>query len=296
MKRQDDLLLWSFLIAIASMWGSAYLFIWLSVTMVPPFALAALRGGIGAIALAALFPIMGQRLGLSRDHLVPMVVLGMTNGWLSNVLTALAAPQIDSAKAGMINASTPLFTMLLAHVWIRQERLHTGTVLGLIVGFAGIFVLIGPEAVLGGSGTLLGHLLIIGVALCYAAGTVYGRLKKPSNPAQLALGQLVCAAIPAALVSAVLETDWHLPRQPVVILSLLALGVYCTALPAVMYWTLLRRFPATNVATVSYIIPVWAAALGVTILGEPLTWHAVVGCGVVLLGVWIANHAAGRQS
>jgi drug/metabolite transporter (DMT)-like permease len=295
MKRRDDLLLWSFLIAIASMWGSAYLFIWLSATTVPPFALAALRGGIGAVALAGLFPILGLRFGLSRDYLVPMVVLGTTNGWLSNVLTAMAAPAIDSAKAGMINASTPLFTMILAHVWIREERLRGGTVLGLIVGFAGIFLLIGPEAVLGGGGSLLAHLMIIGVALCYAAGTVYGRLKKPSDPAQLALGQLICAAVPAALISLAIEADWHLSSQPVVVLSLLALGVYCTALPAVMYWTLLRRFQATNVATVSYIIPVWAAALGVTILGEPLTWHAVVGCGVVLLGVWIANHTAGRQ-
>jgi drug/metabolite transporter (DMT)-like permease len=150
--------------------------------------------------------------------------------------------------------------------------------------------------VLGAGGSLLGHLLMIGVALCYAAGAIYGRLKKPSNPAQLALGQLICATIPATLVSVACETDWHVTMPTSVLPPLLALGIYCTALPAVMYWTLLRRFQATNVAMVSYVVPVWAVALGVAVLGEPLTWYAVVGCSVFLLGVWIANRAAAPQS
>jgi drug/metabolite transporter (DMT)-like permease len=291
MQQKDQLFLWLSLMAIASMWGSAYLFIWVAVAAVSPFALAACRAIVGALTLAALFPLLGQPFRFSRRDLVPMLVLGTTNGWLSNVLTALAAPHIDSAKAGMINASTPLFTMLLAHLCIREERLRAQTVVGLTVGFAGIFILIGPEAVLGGRGSLLGHLLIVGVAICYAAGTVYGRRHKPARPAQLALGQLACAALPAGLVSASLEPPWRLPLPPAVLLALVALGIYCTA---ALYWALLRRFQATNVATVSYLIPLWAAGLGILVLGEPLTWHAALGCAVVLLGVWLANRAPSK--
>jgi drug/metabolite transporter (DMT)-like permease len=137
----------------------------------------------------------------------------------------------------------------------------------------------------------VGHLLVIGVALCYAVGTVYGRWRRPSNPAHLALGQLVCATVPATLISLTFEPDWRIDWQPVAVFSVLMLGVFCSAMPAVLYLNLLRRSQATSAATVSYLIPVWAAALGVLVLGEPLTGYAVVGCGVVLLGVWIVNHA-----
>jgi drug/metabolite transporter (DMT)-like permease len=290
MSKRHDLVLWGSLIAISAMWGSAYLFIKLLVNDVPPFALAAMRTGVAALALALMFLSMRQRLNISRGQWLDMLVLGTTNGWLPNVLTALALLEIESAKAGMINASTPLFTMLLAHIWMRDEKLQATKVFWLIVGFAGIFLLIGPEAVLGATGSLVGHLLIVGVAVCYAVGTVYGRWRRPANPAHLALGQLVCASVPAALISLAIEPNWHIDWQPLTVFSVLTLGIFCSALPAVLYLNLLRRSQATDAAMVSYLVPVWAAALGVLVLGEPLTWSAVVGCAVVLLGVWSVNH------
>jgi drug/metabolite transporter (DMT)-like permease len=295
MSKRHDLIVWSSLIAISAMWGSAYLFIKLLVNDIPPFALAAIRTGVATATLGLVFLVTRQRVSFSRGQWVDMMVLATTNGWLPNVLTSLALMEIQSAKAGMLNASTPLFTMLLAHVWIHDEKLQTSKVLGLIFGFAGMFLLIGPEAVMGSTGSLMGHLLITGVALCYAVGTVYGRWRRPANPSQLAFGQLVCATVPAALISLAFEPDWHIEWRPVVVFSVLMLGVFCSALPAVLFLDLLHRAQATSAAMVTYLIPVWAAALGVLVLGEPLSWYAVIGCAIVLLGVWIVNRFNAKE-
>jgi drug/metabolite transporter (DMT)-like permease len=295
MSRRHDLIVWSSLIAISAMWGSAYLFMKLLVNDIPPFALAAIRTGVAAVTLALMFLVTRQRISFSRGQWLDMMVLGTTNGWLPNVLTSLALMEIASAKAGMLNASTPLFTMLLAHAWIHDEKLQASKVFGLIIGFVGMFLLIGPEAVIGSTGSLMGHLLITGVALCYAVGTVYGRWRRPANPAQLALGQVVCSTVPATIISLAFEPDWHIELQPVVVFSVLMLGVFCSALPAVLFLDLLHRAQATSAAMVTYMIPVWATALGVLVLGEPLSWYAVMGCAIVLLGVWTVNRLNAKE-
>ncbi len=295
-KIQSPTLLWLSLIAVSLMWGSIFLFIKISVVEVPPFALTAVRAGIAAVALTAMLVLFQQPVRLSRSQFIHMVVLGTVNGWLPDVLTAFAVLRIDSAKAGMLSASTPLFTVLLAHLLIEEERLHWRKTIGILVGFTGIFLLVGPDKIIQGSGSISGYLLMLAVALCYATGNVYGRWVRASNPAQLALGQIICTCIPAAVISFAIEPRWSLDLTPSVLFSILVLGILCTAASNVLYLNLLRWLPATNVSTVSYLKPVWAATLGLLVLHETLSVYSVVGCAVVLLGVWIVNSARARTA
>ena len=124
-----------------------------------------------------------------------MVVLGTTNGWLSNVLTAIAVSRVDSAVVAMLQASVPLMVAVLAHFLFVEEPFRPRQLIGIITGLTGILLIVGPVAVFGGRGSLLGIAAMLLAALSYACGTVYGRHISSTNPAALACGQQACGAI-----------------------------------------------------------------------------------------------------
>lgn len=289
---RSSMTLWLSLTALSLMWGSSYLFIKLAIAELPPFALAAARAGVAATALAIGFAIARQSIHFSWKQLIPMIVLGTTNGWLPNALTAFASLSLDTAKIGMISASSPLFTFLMAPFLVAEEWLDWHKLMGIAVGFLGIFLLIGPDNVMAGQESLTGSLLVVVVAFCYALGTIYGRLQRSLDPVQLALGQQICSGFGATLLSLIFDPFWKTSLSVSVSLSLLALGVVCTAAPGVLLLWSLRRFQATNVSMLSYLIPLWAAVLGVFVLGERLSLTSITGCVIILSSVWIVNRKA----
>ncbi|MBL8669702.1 MAG: DMT family transporter [Alphaproteobacteria bacterium] len=288
---RDRALLYLSLAAMSAGWGSSYLFYKLALPEAPPLAIAFLRGGLAAAGLAAVLLALGRRIRLTRTLLLPSLVFGAANGWVPNSLTAHALLDVDSATAGMLNAATPLATALLAHVAIREERLAWRSALGVGVGFCGVFLLIGPDAVLGGRGTLLGSLLMLGAACSYAVATVAGRRLKAEDPEQLALGQFVVNAVGCLVLSLAFEPGWRPAFSSEGWAAVIVLGVGCSVLPSVLFFWLLGRWPASSVATVSYLIPLWSTVLGVAILGERPSATALLGGGAILLGVWIATSA-----
>lgn len=277
--------LWLGILAVSGMWGSSFLLAKLAVASVAPAALAAFRGGISALVLLAVFLLAGRRLRPRPGELAFALILGTLSGWLPNLLTNLALGSIDSARAGMLNGTTPLFVMLLAHMLLRDERITARTLAGMATGFVGLVLLVGP----GGGSAVSGHLLMVAVALCYALGTVYARRSRPADPARLAFLQQTCSGLGALTLALGLEGGVSLPDGSGTWLVLLLLGTVGTAAPMVIYLWLLGRAAATRVATVGYLQPAWAALLGATLLGERLSWTAAAGCALVLAGVWLSS-------
>lgn len=286
-----DLLLWVGILAVSAMWGSSFLLAKLAVASVPPASLAAFRGGISALVLLAAFATARRSLWPRPGEVGFALILGTLSGWLPNLLTNLALGSIDSARAGMLNGTTPLFVMLLAHLALRDERMTAATLVGMGTGFAGLLLLVGP----GGGGTLVGHLLMVVVALCYATGTVFARHRRPADPARLAFLQQSCSGLGALAVALALEGGVSLPPVAATWLVLLLLGTLGTAAPMVVYLWLLGRTTATRVATVGYLQPAWAAALGALLLAEPLTPTALAGGALVLAGVWLTGRRLTRS-
>lgn len=290
-ERAGNALLWAGILAISAMWGSSFLLAKLAVATVSPASLAAFRGGLSAIVLLAVFAAAGRSLLPRTGEIGFALVLGTLSGWLPNLLTNLALGSIDSARAGMLNGTTPLFVMLLAHLALRDERITATTLLGMGTGFAGLLLLVGP----GGGGSLIGHLLMVAVALCYAAGTVFARHRRPADPARLAFLQQSCSGLGALALALGIDGGISMPPPGATWLVLLLLGALGTAAPMVVYLWLLGRTTATRVATVGYLQPIWAAALGAIILGERLTPAALAGCALVLGGVWLTSRTVRRS-
>lgn len=278
------------------MWGSAYLFVKLSVAQVPPFALTAIRGAIASGALVLWFILTQKALQPFRHLWGHMVVLGAINGWCPDVLTAFAAQRIDSAQAGMIVTAMPLFTALIAHKAMQDEPLTSQKLGGIGVGLLGVLLIIGPQQVLAGDGTLVGFVLMVLTTISYAVGNVYGRWLRSPYPAQLALGQMIFTCIPATLISIRFESSWSLNLTPTTIGSVLALGLLTTAAANVLFLSLLQRFPATNISTVAYLKLIWAVMLGWVVLAEVPTWRSLIGCAIVVLSVVWVNRAPAYRS
>ncbi|WP_439577741.1 DMT family transporter [Elioraea sp.] len=275
--------IWLLLGVVSFAWGSSFLLIKLVVEAMPPFALAAARSGVAAVALALWLALGPRRAPAFR--LRDALILGTTNGWLPNVLTAVAVARIDTALAAMIQAATPLMVALIAHRVLAAERLTARAALGLATGFGGIGLLIGPDAIAGATATVEGAAAMLVTALCYAVGTVYARWMRPPDPASLACAQQAVAAVAAGLLASAVEpaSAW---TQPLPVWGvMLALGAFASALPMALFLRLLILAPAAQAATVGYLQPVWAAALGILVLGERLGLVTLLGGAVVLGGV-----------
>jgi drug/metabolite transporter (DMT)-like permease len=258
-----------------------------------PFAFAASRGFIAMTALLAWLALTRRTPPSDVDRSPPrpgkmigqVVVLGTTNGWLANVLTAAAVSRVDSAVVAMLQAAVPLMVAVLAHFLFVEEPFRPGQFIGIMTGLTGILLIVGPVAVFGGRGSLVGITAMLLTALAYACGTVYGHHVASSNPAALACGQQACGAVVAAVISLLFEpaATWN---QPIAVWLLLAVvGVVCSAVPTALYLRLLARAASVPAALVAYLQPVWATMLGSAVLGEPIRAVALLGTAIVVAGI-----------
>jgi drug/metabolite transporter (DMT)-like permease len=289
--------LWVNLIVISGTWGSSFAFVKLISESMQPFAFAASRGFIAMAALLAWLALRSRTppayesasLSSPWKNIGHMVVLGTTNGWLTNVLTAAAVSRVDSAVVAMLQASVPLMVAVLAHFLFAEEPFRPRQFIGIVTGLTGILLIVGPVAVFGGRGSLFGIAAMLLAALCYACGTVYGRHIVSANPAALACGQQACGAIFAAMISLLFEprAEWSQPADVWVLMVIV--GVICSAVPTALYLRLLARAPSVPAALVAYLQPVWATLLGWAMLGEQVRAVALLGTGVVVVGIVVAT-------
>jgi drug/metabolite transporter (DMT)-like permease len=285
--------LWANLIVISGTWGSSFVFVKLITESMHPFAFAASRGFIAMSALLAWLALRSRTPSAYYSPSQPspwknirhMVVLGTTNGWLANVLTATAVSRVDSAVVAMLQASVPLMVAVLAHFLFVEEPFRPRQFIGIITGLTGILLIVGPVAVFGGRGSLVGIAAMLLTALSFACGTVYGRHIASANPAALACGQQACGAAFAAVISLLFEPRAEWSQPPAVWLSLAVVGVVCSAVPTALYLRLLARAASVPAALVAYLQPVWATLLGWAILREQVSAVALLGTGVVVVGI-----------
>lgn len=285
--------LWWRLLVIGGLWGSSFPLLRLIAADMSPFALAALRGGFAALGVLA-FLLVTRQFG-GKLQLRHWLVLGTTNGWVPNLLTALALGSIESAPAALIHAATPLLVAVLSVPLLREEKPGARGVAGLLVGFAGIALILGPDA-FSGRASFLGGVLILLSGVSYALGTIYARRVRPGAPAQLALGQQVVSGSVAALLSVPFAPDgaYDLPLWVFGVTALL--GIFASALPLTMFLSLLARARVNDASLVGYLQPPFAAAVGALMLGEVPSALVLAGGAIVLAGVWLATSQPHRPA
>lgn len=273
-----------YLVAISLMWGSAYLFLKISSGHIPPFLLAALRAGI-AVPILALACIALRQVTVNWAVLRDMLAIGTLNGWLPNCLAAFAITSISSAEAGVLQAITPIITGLLAAALLQDEHLSFTTALSLVGGFIGVILVVASSSTEDTNGTILGYLLMIGVAFSFGAGAVYARWAKPKAPALIACGQLLVAFCVALVASYLASETWHLNWTKDLVFSIILLGAFSTALPAILFLMVISRYKAVKVGMASFLQPIWAIVLGFLFLSEHISGLQLVGSLIIVCAV-----------
>ncbi|MCB5174341.1 DMT family transporter [Microvirga lenta] len=276
------------LIACSMLWSTSFLFIKLS-GEVNPFVLAATRGLLGASALASWFAVQARSIRPERGEWRHWAILGALNGWVPNVLVAFALTQIGTAPAAMIQASGPLIVAVLAHLLFADERLTARRLAGVLVGLAGMGILIGPAALPDSGLSPWGALAMVATALSYATANLYVRSIRHADPARLALGQQICSGLPATVLALALAGPSAFAAVPPSAAPLVALGIVSTALPILLFMRLIRRAGPTRASMVGYLQPVWTATLAVLFLGETIGVREMIGGAVVLTGVALVS-------
>lgn len=275
---------WTLLGLLAVLWGGAFFFGKVALGELPPFTVVLVRFGVAAIAMLVVVRLTGHRMPRSLRTWAGFAVLGLLNNFIPFSLIAWGQVHITSGLASILNATTPLFTALVAH-GLGQERLTANRVAGVLLGLAGVAVLIGPGALQQLGVHTWSELAIVGAAVSYAFAGTYGRRFRAMPTIVPVAGMLTTAALMALPIALVLDRPWTARPSPPVWGALLALALLTTALGFLLYFRLLASAGATNVMLVTLLIPVTALLLGSLVLDEPVTSAALPGMALIGAGL-----------
>jgi drug/metabolite transporter (DMT)-like permease len=278
---------WIILFALSILWGGSFFFYKVLVAELPPFTVVLGRVGIAALALNLLLLARRDPLRTDRRMWGSFLILGLLNNVIPFSLIAFGEIRIASGTAAILNATTPIFTILVAHLFTNDEKLTLAKSMGVLCGFLGAGVLIGPEAYSGFSkGNLLGDGSCLLAALVYGLGAVYGRRFKGLAPLKIATAQATAAAVILLPLSLLVDRPWQLPMpSPHAWMALLALSLLSTALAYLLYFRILAVAGATNLVLVTFLLPASALLLGALFLDESVTPAALLGMGLIGLGL-----------
>jgi drug/metabolite transporter (DMT)-like permease len=279
---------------LAGLWGSSFTLIKVSLEGLTPGQLVLSRLVLGAVVLLAIATLRGVRLPTSYGtwrHIAVAALLGNVAPFL---LLSYGERSAGAGMAGVLIGATPLVTLTLAAAALPTERASRRKLTGLVVGFVGVVLVIGPWRDAGGS--IGARIACLAAAFSYAAGFVYvRRFLSPRGLAPLALAasQLLAAAALQGLVTPFLT--WHSPELSLRVgASITVLGLLGTGLAYVLYFRLIGDVGATTASAVNYVVPVFAVLVSVVLLGEPVTWNLAAGGRVVLAGVGYAENRLGQ--
>jgi drug/metabolite transporter (DMT)-like permease len=279
------LFLVSRLAIVASLWGSSFIVMKLMAADLPPFLIAALRGLVAAATLVVFFLATGRSLRMRRGEALPFLAMGTLHGWLPNALTVYAVAGLGAGLAAIFATTTPLVTAVLTQVFLPSDRLTGRQAAGLVIGFSGVGVLIGPDAITRADVALWPALAMIATAVSYAIGNVYVRTL-PAIPAErLAIGQQTTAGVIALALALAFEPWSAWTRAPAHWLDAVLLGAVFSALPFTLFMSLIQRAGPVRATLVGYLVPLVAAALAVGFFGETLAMRHIIGGAIVLAGV-----------
>lgn len=286
------------LFALALIWGASFLFIKIGVEQLPPTMLVALRLGFSVLTMAIIIAARPSLAAGWRRYWRLGVVVGIVNNIIPFTLISWGEIRIASGVTSILNATTPLFTVLLANWWpdSARESLTRERVAGVALGFVGVSVLVGPSilSVTGSSGRIIGELAVLIAAASYAVGALlirrFGGTAMLVGPITMQTSALIMM-IPIALATGI---PAQVPSAKA-FAAVAALGVLGTAIAYLLYFWLIRNLGATRASIVTYLLPCTALIWGALFLSETISWNALVGLALVLLGTMITNGTIGKR-
>jgi drug/metabolite transporter (DMT)-like permease len=277
---------WALLIGLSVIWGGSFFFNKVAVGEMPPLTVVFGRVALGAMGLWILVYALGHRMPALGRTWGAFLVLGFMNNLVPFTLIVWGQSQIASGLASILNATTPLFAVFVAHIFTSDERMTPGKVSGVLLGLAGVAVLIGLDALQGFGLHILAQFALLGAALCYALSGVFGRRLRGTPTVVIATGQVTCSTLMTLPLILLVDQPWTLAMPSLGAWgAVLGLGLLCTSFAYLIFFRLLATVGATNLMLVTFLIPITAILLGSMFLDERLEIHQFAGMGLIFLAL-----------
>lgn len=281
---------WLVFILLGSIWSSSFLWIKIAVQEVGPTTLVAFRVLFGLLFGLVVVLIQRTKLPSTWREWSPLLLLGITNVAIPFFLISWGEQVIDSGVAAILDATVPLFTIVIAHIWLRDDKITLFKTLGLLVGFAGVVVLMSKD--IGQSASpLLGQAAVVVASAFYAGSSVYARKTTEDSPGILrSVGPLISSTAVMWLATGTIERPIHLPQLPITWVALLWLGILGSGFAFILSYYLIHEIGPTRTTMVTYLFPLGGVILGATFLGEQLYWQVLVGGALIVASLAVANY------
>jgi drug/metabolite transporter (DMT)-like permease len=277
---------WLLLLLLSLLWGGSFYFAKIAVPEIPPLTLALGRVGIAAAALVIVARAMAVSFPRDRRTWWDFTVMAALNNVAPFTLIFWGQIHISVGLASILNAASPLFGVLVAHLLTHDDRLNAGRVVGLVAGFLGVVLLIGPDLLAEFGSHVLAELACLAASCFYAFGAVYSRRARTLPPIMVATGQLTMSTV--LLLPLVLLFDRPsvvLEASSAAIWAMVSIALLSSALAYLIYFHLIARSGATNALLVTFLIPVSAILLGMLLLSESLQVHQAAGLVAIFIGL-----------
>jgi drug/metabolite transporter (DMT)-like permease len=279
---------WGLLVLLSLLWGGSFLCVGIAVQELPLLTIIALRVSLAALVLWGIALFSGHQLPRGRKTWQAFLALGLLNNVIPFGLIVFGQQTIGAGLAAILNATTPLWTVLIAALFLADERFSKQKLFGVLLGLVGVIVMVGPDSLAGISRNLGAQLAVLGATLSYAFASVFGRRFAAAkiSPLHTALGQVTASSFILVPLALMIDTPWAsaLPSQAT-IFAILGLAVLSTAGGYLLFFNILERAGATNVSLVTLLIPPSAIAMGMLFLEETLQGIHFIGLALIILGL-----------
>ena len=279
---------WGLLVLLSLLWGGSFLCVGIAVQELPVLTIIALRVSLAALVLWGIALFCGHQLPRGRKTWQAFLALGLLNNVIPFGLIVFGQQTIGAGLAAILNATTPLWTVLIAALFLADERFSKQKLFGVLLGLVGVIVMVGPDSLAGISRNLGAQLAVLGATLSYAFASVFGRRFAAAkiSPLHTALGQVTASSFILVPLALMIDTPWAsaLPSQAT-IFAILGLAVLSTAGGYLLFFNILERAGATNVSLVTLLIPPSAIAMGMLVLEETLQGIHFIGLALIILGL-----------
>jgi drug/metabolite transporter (DMT)-like permease len=281
---------WLLLLALSVLWSVSFVFIKVAAGEIPVLTLVAIRVGLAALALHCVILATRRRYPAHASVYGRFAAMGLMNNVLPFALIVYATTQIGAGAASILNATAPIFTLLVAHVVTADEKITPAKVAGILLGFGGVAAMAGPQAAAGLTGDLVAAAAMLVACFFYGVSAIYGRGFGGIDATVAAACQLTASTVlllPAALL---VERPWSIPApSATAVAAVVALALLSTAVAYVIYYALIKRAGATNTILVTLLIPVGGVFFAWAMLGEALTFSEAAGMLLIGAGLLVID-------
>ena len=279
---------WSMWLGLIFLWGTSFMFMSISLESFSPVGVVAMRVLLGAIVLGGVLWVKGLHLPRDFKSWLMFLLFGLLGNLLPFSFISFGQQSVSSGVAGLLMASMPLFTMVLAHFLVPNERLNLYKIIGFCLGILGVMIIMYPS-IQGVGNTFFGIVLILMASISYSVNSVMVRLLPDFNPIVAGVGMMIVGSLIIVPIWLYQDMPWQLEYSQRAVLSTIWLGIGPTGLATLLYFAVIRNAGPTFLSNINYVIPVVAYFTGALVLSEVIEWESLVALGLILVGIGVAR-------